>query len=159
MGRRVGRTARNATKAVCGDAPLLFGRFGLLESWLPTRVYPVEVLHHLLGSKDELHVLASSSKQQAASSSKQQQQAVKKSLRPRCGSTLPSKELKLTAEQSRITTNRFGAVSSRLACSMVDLVSKNGRLSAVFRTIVLKTQDNRWFVQYLPHCGSKPASK
>ena len=40
------------------------------EDWcLPSWVYPVEVLHHLLGAKAEQHVLASSS------SSKQQQAA------------------------------------------------------------------------------------
>ena len=48
------------------------------KRWLPSWVYLVEVLHHLLGSKDELHVLAGNSKQQ--------QQAVKKSLRPHRGS-------------------------------------------------------------------------
>ena len=54
----------------------------LLTKW----VYPVEVLHHLLGSKDEQHVLAA-----AASSSKQQQQASKKSLRRHRGSKPASK--------------------------------------------------------------------
>ena len=49
----------------------------------------------------------------------------------------------MTREQRRITTNRFRAVSSRLARSMADLVSKNGRFGAVFRTIVLKMQDAR----------------
>ena len=45
----------------------------------------------------------------------------------------------------RITTNRFRAVSSRLARSMANLVSKKSRFGAVFRcseavfrTIVLK---------------------
>ena len=47
----------------------------LVRVLLPSWVYPVEVLHHLLGAKAELHVLASSSKQ-----------ALKKSLRPYRGS-------------------------------------------------------------------------
>ena len=47
----------------------------------------------------------------------------------------------------RITANRSPAILSRLARSMADLVSKNGRFWAVFRTIILKTQDDRWFVQ------------
>ena len=69
-------------KLVCGDAPWLPGHFELLRCRLPSWVYPVKVLHHLLGSKDELHILASSSssssssKQQAASS----KQKVQKSL-------------------------------------------------------------------------------
>ena len=36
----------------------------VVRSWLPSWVYPVEVLHHLLGSRAEQHVLASNSKQQ-----------------------------------------------------------------------------------------------
>ena len=51
--------------------------------WSPSWVYPVEVLHHLLGAKAEQHVLA------AASSSKQQ--APQKSLRPHRGSKPASK--------------------------------------------------------------------
>ena len=46
-----------------------------------------------------------------------------------------------------MTANGFHAVSSRLARSMADVVSKNGRFWVVFGTIVLKTQDDRWFVQ------------
>ena len=41
-----------------------------------------------------------------------------------------------------ITTNRFRAVSRRLARSTAHLLFKNGRFWAVFRTIVLKTQDD-----------------
>ena len=37
----------------------------------------------------------------------------------------------MTAEQMRITTNKFCAISSRLARSMADLVSKNGLFSPV----------------------------
>ena len=43
----------------------------------------------------------------------------------------------------RITATRFRAVSSRLARSTADIVSKNGRFWAVFTTTVLKTQDDR----------------
>ena len=50
----------------------------------------------------------------------------------------------MTGEQMCITTKEFRAVSSRLARSMADLVSKNGRFGPDFRTIVLKTQDDRW---------------
>ena len=57
----------------------------------------------------------------------------------------------MTGEQRRITTNRFRSVSSRLARSMADLVSKNARFWAVFRTIVLKTQDDHWFVRIHYH--------
>ena len=49
----------------------------------------------------------------------------------------------------RITTNKFRCVLSRLACSTADLVSKNGHFWAVFRTIVLKTQDDRWCVTWV----------
>ena len=49
-------------------------RWTLFPSW----VYPVEVLHHLLGAKGELHVLASNSNSK--------QQAHKKSLGPYRGS-------------------------------------------------------------------------
>ena len=42
----------------------------------------------------------------------------------------------MTGEQRRITTNKFRAISSRLARSMADSVSKNGCFWAVFRTIV-----------------------
>ena len=47
-----------------------------------------------------------------------------------------------------MTTNKLRAVSSRLACSMANLVSKKGCSGAVLRTIVLKTQYDGWFVQY-----------
>ena len=43
----------------------------------------------------------------------------------------------------RITTNKFSSVWSRLARSTADLVSKNGRFWVFFRTIVLKTRDDR----------------
>ena len=46
-----------------------------------------------------------------------------------------------------MAANRFRATSSRLARSMADLISKNGRFWVVFRTIILKTRDDRWFVQ------------
>ena len=48
----------------------------------------------------------------------------------------------------RITTNKFCPGLSRLAHSTADLVSKNGRFSAVFSTIVLKVHDNRRCVQW-----------
>ena len=48
----------------------------------------------------------------------------------------------------RSTTNKFRCVSSRLARSMANLVSKNGRFWAVFRTIVLKTEDDRRCVKW-----------
>ena len=64
-------------------------------------------------------------------SSKQQQQALKKSLRPHCGSKPASKWLKATGELRRITTNKFRCVSSRLAGSTANLLSKNGRFWAV----------------------------
>ena len=38
----------------------------------------------------------------------------------------------MTGEQRRISTNKFCAVSSRLARSMADLVSQNGRFWVVF---------------------------
>ena len=47
-------------------------------------------------------------------------------------------------ERRRITTNKFLCILSRLARSTGDLVFKNGRFGAVFRMIVLKTQDDRW---------------
>ena len=47
------------------------------------------------------------------------------------------------------TTNRFRAISSRLARSMADLVSKNGHFGAVFSTIVLKTEDDRQCAEYV----------
>ena len=46
------------------------------------------------------------------------------------------------ANAMRITTNKFRCVLSRLARSTADSVSKNGRFWAVFRTIVLKVQDD-----------------
>ena len=49
----------------------------------------------------------------------------------------------------RITTNKFHAVSSHLARSTADLVSKNGRFGAVFRTTVLKVQDDRRCVKWV----------
>ena len=49
----------------------------------------------------------------------------------------------MTAEQMHITINKFCAVLSRLARPMAGLVSKKGRFWAVFRTIVLKVQDDR----------------
>ena len=52
---------------------------------------------------------------------------MKKSLEPQRGSKPASKKLKTTGEQTCITTNKFRAVSSRLAHSMANLVSKNGR--------------------------------
>ena len=48
----------------------------------------------------------------------------------------------------RITTNKFRAGSTRLARSMADLVSKNGRFWAVFMTIVLKVEDDRQCVKW-----------
>ena len=53
----------------------------MIQCLLPSWVYPVEVLHHLLGSKADQHVLAATA---AAASSKQQK--VQTSLRPHCGS-------------------------------------------------------------------------
>ena len=44
-------------------------------------VCPIEVLHHLLGSKGEQHILVSNSNS-SSSGGKQQQQVVQKSLRP-----------------------------------------------------------------------------
>ena len=49
-----------------------------------------------------------------------------------------------------MTAKRFRAVSSRLLRSIADLVSKNGRFLVVFGITVLKTQDDRWFVQSTP---------
>ena len=54
----------------------------------------------------------------------------------------------MTAEQMRITTNIFRGIWSRLARSTADLVSKNGRFRAIFRTIVLKTQDDHRCVKW-----------
>ena len=48
----------------------------------------------------------------------------------------------------RITTNKSRCVLSRLARSTANLVSKNGRFWAVFRTIVLKTKDDRQCVKW-----------
>ena len=109
---------------------------------LPSSVYPVEVLHHLLGAKAEQHVLASNS-----SSSSSTKQASKKSLRGHRGSKPASKYLKTTGEPRRITANKFRCVLSRLARSTADLVSKNGLFWAVFRTIIPKTQDDRQCVK------------
>ena len=47
----------------------------------------------------------------------------------------------MTGEQTSITMNKFREVSSRLARSMADLVSRKGHFGAVFGTIVLKVQD------------------
>ena len=47
-------------------------------------------------------------------------------------------------EQRRITRQGFCALQRHVARSMGDFVSKNGRFGAAFRTIVLKTHDNRW---------------
>ena len=54
----------------------------------------------------------------------------------------------MTGEQTRITTNKFRCVLSRLARSTADLVSQNGRFGAVFTTIVLKVQDDRRCVKW-----------
>ena len=86
----------------------------------------------LIGAKAEQHVLA-------AASSSSKQQAVKKSLRPQRGPKPASKQLKMTGEQRRITINKFRCVSSRLARSTADLVSKNGRFWADFGCV----QDDR----------------
>ena len=48
-----------------------YARLGPSSVLVPVLIYPVEVLHHLLGAKDEQHVLAATAA--AASSSKQQQ--------------------------------------------------------------------------------------
>ena len=76
--------ALRKTRTQLGSSSSLDYRAGFTLLWfyttfLPSCVYPVEVLHHLLGAKDELHVLASS------------KQAVKKSLRPHRGSKPASK--------------------------------------------------------------------
>ena len=84
---------------------------------LPGGVYLAEVLQPFLGSKDEQHISAST---------KWQQQAVQQSLRRHRGSKPASKSLKTTGEQTRITTNKFRDVSSRLARSMADLMCKKG---------------------------------
>ena len=42
-----------------------------------------------------------------------------------------------------ISCNKCCVISSHSACSMVDLVSQNARFLVVFRTSVLKTQDDR----------------
>ena len=47
----------------------------------------------------------------------------------------------------RITTNKFHCVLSRLAHSTANLVTKNGPFWAVFRTIVLKFQDDRRYAK------------
>ena len=51
-------------------------------------------------------------------------------------------------ERMGVTTNKFRCVWSRLACFTADLVSKNDRFSAVFRKIVVKTQDDRRCVKW-----------
>ena len=53
----------------------------------------------------------------------------------------------MNGEPRRITTNNFGCISSRLARSTADLVSKNGRFWAVLRTIVLKVPDDRRYAK------------
>ena len=58
---------------------------------LPSWVYPVQVLHHLLGAKAELHVLASNGSSNSKQQQQQQQQALKKSLGPHRGSKPASK--------------------------------------------------------------------
>ena len=91
------------------------------------RLGPSSVLVRvLIGAKAEQHVLA-------AASSSSKQQAVKKSLRPHRGSKPASKQLKMTGEQRRITTNKFRCVSSRLARSTADLVSKKWPFLGCFR--------------------------
>ena len=47
----------------------------------------------------------------------------------------------------RIIKNRLRVISSRLAHSMAELVSKNDNFQLVFGTIVLKVQDNRQCVK------------
>ena len=47
-----------------------------------------------------------------------------------------------------MTANKFCCVLGRLARSTADLVSKNGHFWAVFRTIGLKTQDDRQPVKW-----------
>ena len=84
---------------------------------------PIDVLQPYLGSKGVQHILASSSSKQ---------QALKKSLRGHRGSKPGSKYLKTTGEQMLITTNRFRAILSCLACSMANLVSKNSRFFGLF---------------------------
>ena len=74
-------------------------------------------------------------------------QASKKTLRRHPGSKPASKYLKTTGEQRRITANNFRCILNRVARSMSDLVSKNGRFGDVSRTTVVKAQDDRWFVQ------------
>ena len=54
----------------------------------------------------------------------------------------------MNGEQRRITTTKFHAVLSRLACSTADLVSEKGHFWAVFRMIVQKTQDDRRCVKW-----------
>ena len=67
-----------------------------------------------------------------SSTNTSKQQALEKSLRPHRGSKPASKYLKTTGEPRRITTNKFRCISSHLARSTADLVSKNGRFWAVF---------------------------
>ena len=108
---------------------------------LPSWVYPIEILQPFLGSKDEQHILAAT----APASSKQQ--AIKKSFRGHRGSKPTPKYLKTTAQQMCIYCNRIRRILSRQACSMANLVSKNGRFWAVFRPTVLKTHDDQWCVK------------
>ena len=111
------------------------------ESGFPSWVYRVKVLHHLLGSKGEQHILA-------AASSRSSNKRVKSPCDGTVAQNRHPSSSKTTGEQTRRTTNKFRAVSSHLARSMADLVSKNGRFGAVFRTIVLKVRDDRQCVKW-----------
>ena len=103
-------------------------------TFLPSWVHPMEVLHNLLGSKGERHVLAAATAARAASSRR-----LKKSLRGQSASNTACKCLKKTGEKMCITANRFRCILRRLACSTADLLFKIGGFWAVFRRIVLKT--------------------
>ena len=73
---------------------------------LPSLVYPVEVLHHLLGSNGEQHILAAAAVTAAAAAACNKQ-AVKKSLDRQHASEPASKYHKKNNEHTRNTTNKF----------------------------------------------------
>ena len=134
------------------------------KPWLPSWVYPVEVLQPYVGSEGEQHILAAASSKQQAASSKQQaasskQQAASSKQQAASSKQQAASSKQQAASKQAVKKSVFPQDGSKLAhhhnqvlCYFEPSRSCYGRFSvqkwpfsacfeAVFRTIVLKVQD------------------
>ena len=117
------------------------------KRWLPSWVYPVKVLHHLLGAKDELHFLASSKQQQAAAAEGPKVLVTTAWLKT--GIQVAQNDRGAQVHHHKQFSLRFEPSSPFYGRFSVQKKAVFGLFLAIFRTIVLKTQDDRRYGKHV----------